>query len=111
MNTKAKGSRLERALKNKLKERGFLAIRSSASLFPDVIAIRPDIDKCLIKDFCCGICSRCNFRKKVYIFECKYDGYLSKEEKAKLKHIADAYDALCFVAFMLNRKMKVMPLE
>ena len=39
MNTKAKGARAERALKEKLEEMGYIVVRSAASLTFDLVAV------------------------------------------------------------------------
>lgn len=78
MNNKGKGIRFEREVKEFLKERDFFVVRSAASLFPDLIAVK---------------------NGKVYAVECKVNGQISKNERFDLRELYDKFAIVPLIAY------------
>jgi Holliday junction resolvase len=87
-NPKRKGIEFERAVRKKLEERGWFVVRQACSAFPDLIAFSPG-----------------GFPVAI---ECKYNGYLSPEERDKLYALEDAHHITPAMARKEGKKILVV---
>lgn len=82
-----KGRNFEYRVKKYLIENGFFVVRAAKSSFPDILAVRKSTGK--------KIC-----------VECKVNGYLTEQEKLKLKVLWTKFDIHPFVARREKNKLK-----
>ena len=82
-----KGRRLEYQVRDLLRKTGDFVVRQAKSSFPDLIVIR----KCTGKKFA---------------VECKWNGYLTQDEKIKLFELWVKYDLHPILAYKKKGKIK-----
>jgi len=76
-----KGYRFQQRVKKYLENLGYFVMISPKSRFPDGIALKSE---------------------KSFLFECKWNKYLSKEEKEKARELVEKHD-VSFVVFWNNK--------
>ena len=92
MNTKAKGARFERRVKDKLIKEGWFVVRQAASTFPDLIGVKGN-----------GVLSRVGF------FECKSrKTSFSKREKNLLIFYKSNLSIEPYLCYPLRKGRKVV---
>jgi len=87
MNNYYKGRRLEYQVRDLLEKDGDFVVRQAKSSFPDLIAVRKSTGK-------------------VFAIECKWNKYLTQEEKDKLSKLHEIYKIHPILAFKENHKIK-----
>jgi len=92
-NAKAKGARLEREVKDRLKKAGCIVVRQAASLFPDLICILP-VEP-----------GKEELNKRLFFIECKCRKYISSEERKLLMQIELRFGGKSIIAYKHKGKM------
>lgn len=101
-----KGYRLERRVMKRLEEDGYFVRRSGKSAFPDIIAVRPLITtKTLLTEDGVASVEVPTYAFEVMLIECKYNKYISREEKIKAKELISKYHIPFFVYWNNNHKL------
>lgn len=81
-----KGRTFEYEVKHHLEEMGYFVVRAARSAFPDLVAVR---------------------QGRPLLVECKYNGYLSWNEKIRLLELAAETGADCALAYNVQGKVKL----
>lgn len=88
--SKARGIRFENYVKRKLEQQGYFVVRAAASKPVDLVIIK---------------------NGEVMLVECKFNNYLSPEDREKLAEISKKTGLKVMIATHHNGKVVLLPLE